>query len=235
MKKFLILAFAILTACFVHAQIPKTITVPKGPYAKSNGQTEVPCTNQAGTISLGAAGVTTQSNDLTLDTIWLCRNDSIFINHNGDFNLSGDPVPSTTPGVGYAFYTCPPTATGPTLQNITGQPFIAPNPGPPETPGQPFIPADPCLLNNPPPSNGLIYVASDNPNGDMWFFNSGFLQTTFNMGSPFLVHFAPITFDDATNNGYETTVQGGPPGQCVNVNTAAQFEVVYLNPVDATG
>lgn len=236
MKKFLILAFAILTACFVHAQIPKTITVPKGPYAKSNGQTEVPCTNQAGTISLGAAGVATQSNDLTLDTIWLCRNDSIFINHNGDFNLSGDPVPSTAPGVGYAFYTCPPTATGPTLQNITGQPFIAPNPGPPATPGQPFIPIDPCLLNNPPPPNGgLIYVASDNPNGDMWFFNSGFLQTTFNMGSPLLLHFAPITFDDATNNGYETTVQGGPPGQCVNVNTAAQFEVVYLNPVDATG
>jgi hypothetical protein len=236
MKKFLILAFAAFSACFVHAQIPKTITVPKGPYTpKSNATPDVPCLNQAGTFVLGQKGFGTQSNDLTLDTIWLCRNDSIFINHNGDFNLSGDPNPGTQPGVGYAFYTCPPTITGPTLQHLTGQPFIAPDPGPPINPGQPFLPGDPCRLNNPPPSNGLLYVASGNPNGDTWFFNSGFLQTTFGNNLPLLLHFAPITFDDATNNGYETSVQGNAPGECVNVNTASQFEVVYLNAVDATG
>ncbi len=237
MKKFLILAFAVFTACFVHAQIPKTITLPKGPYApKTNVTPDAACVDQfAGTFVLGQKGVNTQSNDLTLDTIWLCRNDSIFINHNGDFNLTGDPVPATPPGVGYSFFTCPPTVTGPSLQHITGQPFLPGDPGPPVVPPQPFLPGDPCRLNNPPPSNGLIYVASGNPNGDTWFFNNGFLQTTFNTGLPLLLHFAPITFDDASNNGYETSVQGSAPGECINVNTAQQFEVVYLNAVDATG
>ncbi len=235
MKKFLILAFAVFTACFVHAQIPKTITLPKGPYLpKTNVTPDAACVDQfAGTFVLGQKGVNTQSNDLTLDTVWLCQFDSIFINHNGDYNLTGDPLAATPPGVGYALYTCPPTLTGPTLQNIVGQPGII---FPPPMPPQIEILPDPCLLTHtPPPVNG-IYVANGDPNGlgDMWFFNSGALQDTFNAGLPLLLHFAPITFDDASNNGFESFLNG-KPGPCVNVNTAAQFEVVYLNAVEATG
>jgi hypothetical protein len=222
MKKILILAIACTTACLLHAQIPKSITLPKNTTINVNPSApEIPCNNFAGTFVLGQKGDFTQSNDLTLDTIWLCSKDSIFINHNGDFNLSGDPVPATPPGVGYAFYTCPPTVTGPILQNITGSSL-------------PVLPGDPCRLVNVGMPLDLL-VTSGNANGDTWFFNSGFLQTTFNMGQPMLLHFAPITFDDATNNGYEPVVQGGPPGPCVNVNTAAQFEVVYLNPITAVG
>lgn len=230
MKKFLILAFACLSACLVHAQTPETITFPKGPYKANSGTKEIPCLNNAGTFVLGQKGVNTQSNDLTLDTIWLCRNDSIFINHNGDFNLNGDPNPLTPAGIGYAFYTCPPTVSGTTLNEIIGSPAIPPSP--PNNPGSPGNPGDPCLLVTP---TDPILVTSGNPNGDTWFFNSGFLQTTFNMGFPYLLHFAPITFDDATNNGYETTTQGGAPGDCVNVRTDQAFEVVYLNAVSADG
>lgn len=222
MKKFLILAIACTTACLLHAQIPKSITLPKETVINPNpSMPEVPCNNFAGTFTLGQKGVNTHSNDLTLDTLFLCYNDSIFINHNGDYNLSGDPVPATPPGVGFAFYTCEPTITGPSLQDVTGSAL-------------PPLPGDPCRLTLP-ASPFTMLVASDGADGDTWFFNSQYLQTTFNSGSPILMHFAPVTFDDAANNGYETAVPGGPPGPCVNVNTAVQFEVVYLNPISAVG
>lgn len=221
MKKFLILAIACTTACLLHAQIPKSITLPKETVINPNPSApEVPCNNFAGTFTLGQKGVNTRSNDLTLDTLFLCHNDSIFINHNGDFNLSGDPQPATPAGVSYAFYTCEPTVTGPTLQDITGSSL-------------PPLPGDPCRLVS---SNPLdLLVAQNSVDGDLWFFNSGFLQTTYNMGSPMLVHFAPVTIDVIATSGYEPAIQGGPPGPCVNVNTAAQFEVVYLNPIAAVG
>ena len=220
MKKFLILAFACITAWSLHAQVPQKIVVPK--QTNPNAVTpDVPCNNYAGTFTLGASGVNTQSNDLTPDTLYLCHNDSIFIDHNGDYNLSGDPNSATPPGVGYAFYRCPPSATGPTLQNIIGS-------------GLPPIQPDPCILVDPADPTDLL-VASGTPEGDMWFFNSGYLQTTFNMGDPILIHFAPITIDAIATNSYETTVAGGPPGTCVNVNINEEIAVVYLNPVSITG
>ena len=75
MKKFLILAIASCTAWLVQAQNPTSITLPKGPVNYSTAAPDVPCNNFAGTFTLGASGVNTQSNDLTLDTIWLCHND----------------------------------------------------------------------------------------------------------------------------------------------------------------
>lgn len=222
MKKFLILALACVSAWTLHAQVPQSIVIPKGSTFNVPAFTpDVPCNNFAGTFTLGASGVNTQSNDLTLDTIWLCLGDSIFINHNGDTNLSGDPNATTAPGVSYAFYTCTPTVTGPTLQHITGGSL-------------PLLPGDNCLLDNPPAANG-VYVAGGDGSGDTWFFNSGYLQNTFNSQAPMLVHFAPITLDEAATNGFEPATNGSAPGPCVNVNTAAQFEVVYLNPIDTTG
>jgi SprB repeat/CHU_C Type IX secretion signal domain len=213
---------ACTAAIQVLAQVPRNITVP--PYHAPSTPLdlpETPCNSNAGTVgSITPIPGFTQSNDVDLDTTYLCFRDSVFINHNGNFNLSGDPNPATIPGIGYGFYTCPPTISGPTLQHIVGS--IA-------------LPGDNCRLVGPPaPTNG-IYIAAEPPfNGDIIFFNTGDLQNDFNGGDPYLLYFAPITFDDQSNNGYDI-INPNPPGPCVNVSTAEAFPVVYLNAIEAVG
>jgi hypothetical protein len=176
--------------------------------------------NFAGTFQLGASGVNTQSNDLTLNTIFLCFGDSIFIDHNGDADLSGDPTPATPAGTGWAFYSCQPTVMGDNLQTVIG---------------------DPCNNLNPAPPAAGIWIYTDEQDGDAWFFNNGALQNTFNGGDPIQLFFAPITLDILNTSvtpsvqGYESSQVGFPPGPCVNVNTAAAFSVVYLNAIQESG
>jgi hypothetical protein len=221
MKKLLILVVTIAVATNMLAQVPRNIFVP--PFHPSQTPTdtpETPCLSNAGTVTSITTFPNTQSNDVDLDTTYLCSGDRVRINHAGDFNLSGDPNPATIPGIGYGFYTCPPTITGPTLQHIVGS--IA-------------LPGDNCRLVGPPaPING-IYIAANPPfNGDETFFNDGTLQTTYNGGDPYLLYFAPITFDDQSNNGYDA-VGVTPPGSCTNVRVDQSFPVVYLNPIEAIG
>lgn len=204
MQKSLILwaMFAFLGIGTLSAQTPHIIELPPSVKAQLSSQKEMPC-NFAGTFQLGQ--FIGQSNDISLDTIFLCQGDSIFIQHNGDFNLSGDPDPSTPAGIAYAFYSCPPTIGGDNIQSIL---------------------TDPCLI--PSPSAPNFYATNPTTTGSTWFFNNGSLQTLFNMGNPVMLHFAPITVDNlSVTNAYE----GNPPGPCVNVNVAERFAVVYLNPI----
>jgi hypothetical protein len=175
---------------------------------------EMMCGN-AGTYTIGQ--FLGSSNDVGLPTIFLCFGDSLLVQHNGDADLSGDPNPATPAGVAFAFYDCPPTITGPTLQDIG------------EIPGL----GDPCVLSG--SGNGLFITQAVADSGAIWFFNSGALQTNFNMGQPLSLFFAPITVDNFAANTYESAQVGFPPGPCVAVNTAAAFEVVYLNEITATG
>ncbi len=216
MHKILIPLVAVLlgTATFLHAQVPVPVSIaPAKTHAPTSGDApEFVCNNFAGTFVLGQTGVNTQSNDLTLGTIFLCFGDSIFINHNGDAILTGDPDPATPPGIGWAFYECAPYVTGDMLNNIA---------------------QDSCILLAP---TGLPLEAVGNAEGDIWFFNNGALQTTYNSGKPVLFHFAPITIDDfGIPPTYESVQVGAPPGPCVNVNTGVEFSVVYLNAITATG
>jgi len=178
---------------------------------------DMPCGN-AGTYTFGQ--FIGSSNDVAPSPIFLCFGDSLLVQHNGDADLSGDPVPGTQPGIAYGFYTCPPYADGPTLQDIIGAAI------PPPT-------ADTCLL--PGSMNGMYITQPVANGGATWFFNSGALQTMYNMGQPISLFFAPITIDDFAGNSYEPASPGFPPGPCVAVNTAAAFEVVYLNEITATG
>lgn len=175
---------------------------------------DMPC-NDAGTFTFGQ--FIGSSNDVAPSPIFLCFGDSLLVQHNGNADLSGSPNPATPAGVAYAFYTCPPTVHGPTLQDI----------------GQIPGPGDPCVLSG--SANGLFITQAVANGEDTWFFNSGALQTAFNMGLPLSLWFAPITVDNFANNTYEPGQPGFPPGPCVNVNTAAAFEVIYLNAISATG
>lgn len=204
---YLPLAFCLLFSVFAFAQNPVFIASKASHILQS--QQDWTC-NDAGTIEVGQ--FIGQSNDTDLDKIFLCFGDSILIKHHGDADLSGDPNPSTVPGIGYSFYVCPPTVSGPSFLDVVN---------------------DPCLLQG--ASSGL-FVTQGVPNGgDSWFFNSGFLQNTFNVGQPLSLFFAPITIDDFSFNSYESTQIGMPPGPCVNVNANEAFEVVYLNKITATG
>ncbi len=214
--RFILLLTFGASAATVLAQVPSSILadgyVPIDPAAE---EVIIPCgLNDAGTIIPGPS--TAQSNDLNLDTLFLCFNDEILIDHNGDQRLDGDPDPSTQAGVGYAWYQCPPTADGPTLGAVA---------------------ADPCLFQNPgaPAGSPPFFVSTGGRfDGDVLFFNQGAVQATFNGGDPLLVWFAPITFDSLVVNGAASNPFYENGGSCVSVSADAAFAVVYLNELTVT-
>ena len=202
------------------AQRPQSIVVNGELGTVSPIQSRMVC-NDAGTIQ-NFGPHTGSSNDITPDTIFLCFNDQILIDHAGDIDISGDPDPSTTGGVGYAFYECPPSIEGDNLATIL---------------------TDPCLFQAPffTDENGVVigqigqdsmWISTSDVSGDINFMNDGFLQVGFNSGSPILFWFAPITLDNltGTTNGYEENAMG-EAGPCVNVSTDQAFAVVYLNEI----
>ena len=177
---------------------------------KQTQHTENAICNNAGTFKLGQK--IAKSNDIELDTMYLCPNDSVFLDHNGDYDLSGDPIPGTPAGIVYGFYKCKPTLSGDNLTAILG---------------------DPCVWL----ANGnQLQVASGQPNGDIWLYNDGvLLPSVLNDGRPVLVNLAPMTIDYFATLSYESASPGFPPGPCVNVNAAKAVSVVYLTPINETG
>ncbi len=178
MHKLLILLFFCLTATWLQAQVPKTITLNP---AKSSAQPNPDAPDAAcfaGTFTPGP--IVGQSNDNSLDTIYLCFGDSILIDHNGD-QMFMDPDPTTLPGISYVFYNCPPTGTGDPVAVLS----------------------DPCLWPGSPGTG--FWATSGPPSGDHWFFNTGGLinATTFGNGNPVLIWFAPITVTDHPNGMLE--------------------------------
>lgn len=156
------------------------------------------------------------------DTIFLCDQDRFSVRmNNATIDLSGDPQPGTTPGVGYAFYQCPPTTTGPTIADIRADPCVADNG---------LDPFDELAVTIP-----LNYAAG---NYDAFIANDGSGMNTIPAlfgGDPVVLDIAPITFDDADLTTfeaiYEQATGGGPIGPCVNVSDDFTFRVAYLNPI----
>lgn len=199
MRKLLILVLVCLTTSYVHAQVPVQITVPNKANAEPNPNSpDAVCS--AGTFTVGQH--IGQSNDVSLDTIFLCFGDSLLIDHNGN-EMYMDPNPATPPGIAYAFYNCPPTATGDDMAVL----------------------ADPCLW---PGSFGTgFWPTLGPPSGDHWFFNTGGILNSalFCNMNPCLITFAPITITDYTNRELESG--------CVDVNINEAFSVVYLKAIEA--
>ncbi len=194
------LVLSLLFSTTLVGQRPEPIQV----YGQLSGPTFVRGTcNNAGTTSQSLSNGS-QSNDPMI----LCFGDALIIDHNGDFDLSGDPKPATTPGIGYAFYGCAPNVGGMDLASVL---------------------TDPCILNTPPSPKGIWITTGPNPNGDVTFVNDGGLQSFFNGGAPVQIWFAPITVDDFATNGYEEVSPGSGAGPCVDVNINDAFSVVYLN------
>jgi gliding motility-associated-like protein len=184
------------------AQVAEPLIIPES--ARTQRSVCAGLGMDAGSIfSIAALGA--QSNDIDNDAIVLCFGDQILINHSGDADLRDDPDGSTRPGVGYAFYSCPPTIPGPELNDLTG---------------------DACLTDMPVPANG-VWVARGNPEGDVVFHNNGSIQTQFFNGAAGMLYFAPITITnfDATPPAFDAG------GNCLHVSTGEAFSVIYLNDI----
>lgn len=198
--------FLLFLAQLAWSQVPTPIQIDRTQHAAAQDKM-MACADQfAGTISF--ANFVGQSNDIDLDTIYFCFGDEIDIVHDGNANLTGDPNPLTLPGITYAYLNCPPTISGPDLTTIL---------------------TDPCIVDNPPPSNDLWVTGGGQPNGNITFSNTGVAQNIFNGGDPLLLWFAPITYDRIANI-YES-LPGGDPGPCTNMNIDEAFAVVYLNQI----
>ncbi|MEM6397945.1 MAG: gliding motility-associated C-terminal domain-containing protein [Bacteroidota bacterium] len=188
-------------------------------------QGRVPCNNNAGDIANFGPFIG-ESNDAVPDTIYLCFGDSVFVNHDEiSVNLSGDPVPNTPAGIGYALYECEPTIVGPDRATIA---------------------TDPCagLVGDDPPSLGFYIDAGEDLSGDSWFWNLGQVQAFFttngNPPEPQIIWFAPITYDlrdmdtDLASYEREDNDPNNPAGPCVDVSIDQAFAVAYLNQVTIT-
>jgi gliding motility-associated-like protein len=202
------LTMMLLVAGAAVAQMPQNISLQSGS-SQGGAENMLACIDQfAGTISF--ANFVGQSNDISLDTIFFCENDQMNIVHNGDANLTGDPNMLTLAGVTYGFFDCRPTVTGPNLtSNLT----------------------DPCIFDNPPPTNGIYVTIGGSANGNYLLQNTGGLQTTYNGGDPVLFWFAPLTVDNFALKLWENGPGGPPSGPCTHLNVAEAFAVVYLNEI----
>ncbi len=155
----------------------------------------------AGDISIRPLG--TQSINTSGSPYILCYGDQLFIDHAGNFDFSADPEPMTTPGIGYAFYSCEPTVIGETIDMIT---------------------AFDCPIIDPLPPNMGLWVARGEASGDVTFSNLGQVQEQFFDGDAGTVWFAPITVTDFDSLSFDD-------GSCVNVSVDQAFEVTYLNQI----
>jgi gliding motility-associated-like protein len=66
--------------------------------------------------------------------------------------------------------------------------------------------------------------------GNATFTNMGGYQTAFNGGNPVHLWFAPLTLDD--HAGQVLTENAGMPSECINVATAEQINIVFLNQIE---
>jgi gliding motility-associated-like protein len=204
--KNLLLLIITIWSINTYAQVPQAIKVDD-----INSTSRSACPQQsAGTVTLKKIPIKS-NNDLK----FLCKGDQLVVTPAG-YNLTGDPVPATPPGVGYAFYDKKPTVSGTTLQNIVADPSLNR-----KTP----IVVNGQTVNQ---QNG-IWITLGNPSTFVdTFVNDLTLQNAFNNGAPADFWFAPITIDNFATNGYEQN------GSCVNVSVNEAFNVVYLNPITIT-
>jgi hypothetical protein len=236
LRSFFLLFFigCLLAPLGLLAQRPVSITAPKTDDSRPAWE-KMDC-NDAGninqfsgftmeSISFGDNLMTTDVRPYSArpDTIFLCANDQFTVSLvGGSQDLSGDPNTATIPGVGYAFYNCAPTVTGPLLTDIRADVCVADNG---------LNPFDDLAVGVPTgyeTGNYTLTVANDNIGG---FTIPGLFPNAMAEPTPQVLTLAPITFDDVSPTTGEAVYEGSPVGSCVNVSTDQTFTVAYLNPI----
>jgi gliding motility-associated-like protein len=171
------------------------------------------CADQSAGSTVRSLGVGSKSNDKH----FLCAGDSLVVVHQGNQNLTNDPVPGTPPGIVYGFYDCAPTISGQRIDDIRA--------------GDPCFNRQSILLNNvlTAPTLGF-WVTRGTIGGNINFVNTGILQRLYNNNRPKKFYFAPMTIDNFAGLLYEGN-------SCTNANVrddnagSDTFNIVYLNKI----
>ena len=209
LRKFLLLL--LITTISTSIAWSQTLEFIAPPRFEGAPRTPLACVDGKAGGTQRALGVNNKNKG---DIRYLCIGDSLFLTPDGTANLTNDSVVATPAGIGYFFYNCKPTVTGPTYLDFA---------------------ADPCLFRN--PVNNFLAVSRGLPGGRDTFFNGGTLQHSFANGRPTKFYFAPVTMTDFFG------ASGGSAGfdsrfNCINVNVNDRvnltdtFSVVYLNGVN---
>ncbi len=205
------------------------------------------CPNDAGEIA-GFIDISAQSNSFngatpggslpynsfSTDTFFLCRGDEFTIDFDeGSEDLSGDPDPSTLPGIGWAFYRDRPTLPGTSLAELNGDPANPADGNPPFQSGNLLVDEPLGYFTG---NYGIRLENVDAP------FIPGFFPGPDGRPSPVVLFTAPITVDSldiSSGNGVARAefVRDSDgtllTEQCINVRTDQVVAVGYLNPVEA--
>lgn len=210
-----ILSLLTFSFSFAFAQTVQRVQIEGS--QRPSAQLRMLCTNDAGQVTIQDP----QGNPITEPVIYLPFGDSLIID-NENSNVSTDPLTTTTPGIGYLFYDCSPSVSGPAYSDLI---------------------ADSCLnmqdsifLNGQWEQRLDAFWATrgNTPDGDMTFINDGTLQTAFNGGDYVQFFFAPATFNYFDSLRYEADQVTGETGPCLNVGVNEAFSVVYLNELSIT-
>lgn len=196
------------------AQRPEPVSLEGNLRTNSSKLRSQGCPNaEAGTFKINPE-LTNQSTSIK----YLCYGDQLNIVYDrGTSNFSGDPRPSTDPGIGYIFYDCKPTIDGPNLNTVLNDPCLNTQ--------------SPIIINGFPVNlTQGMWLAKGNQIGDIEFLNNGNLQIAYNNGNPVQFWFAPITLDQFAKPEFEANASG-EPGACIDINTDSAFSVVYLNRI----
>ena len=97
----------VLLTCFLFGTVQSQVT--KDILIDGISGSRVDCSGQqyAGTSQLGV--INASSTAITENRMFLCYGDQFNMEHNGNAIFNGDPIPATPPGIGYAWYECPPS------------------------------------------------------------------------------------------------------------------------------
>ncbi|GAA5221185.1 hypothetical protein GCM10025777_18150 [Membranihabitans marinus] len=139
--------------------------------------------------------------------VTLCYGQSIRIQHDGNYNLTEDPDPSTPAGIRYAIFTAQPTTTAVVNKaNLLGESNILKR-------------------------NDTLIVASADPYGNFIANNDGSFLSQLGLTGPQTLWFAPITVHNISGNPidfFETD------DACIQINSNSAFSITYLNELNYT-
>ena len=116
-KQYLPILILLLCGFSVMAQTPEPLT-GLGTTLRTHSPL-APCT---GVASSGKTTQTKAASSKTSNKLFLCASDTLFIANTG--SRFEDPNATTTPGIGYFFYNCPPSVSGPRWSDIITKDLI---------------------------------------------------------------------------------------------------------------
>src|SRR5690625_3204800 len=199
MKIHKLLVFILLLATFV--------TYGRDPVLIAIAKSRMVSTRACPDMDAGSAGLYgyTGGEMASSTEVTLCANEAVFVKHNGDENLSGDPDPSTPAGIWYAAFTSEPNETGV------------------------INPSDLADLSGIIEVDGSLIFARADEYGNFAAINDGNFLEAANQTAPVKLWFAPVTLHNTDATDPADYFENGDA--CIHINSESAFSIEYLPPL----